>query len=871
MAWRNSSGAGFPPTSCDRPDDAWLHPALRQSRRSPAAAAPTATTSGLPLVHILVPDTWDKMSDGLDGIAIDLPALNVKPTHGELFPLNIQVKDPDWLYRDMLDFTFSVKPGEAKTLWLDLRDRILPVERGFYITIAGAGADFGPASLQGAQIRLIFKSHEAARPEHELDRFTQVRDNFAMMQEEHPGNSRLNLWNRYIADLTELMRVNPNHPLGIYYAARSGVDSGPLPNKLAAIPAGVPPWAFRQVELVGRYKRYVDWFIDHRQSAFGDFGGGLSDDNDLTNIFPGVAFMGSDPDKILDSLRLILEAHYKNNMFSNGINTLQTDYLHSFEEGTNCLSQNLMLDYGNPHTIERAMESARGVKTITGINSAGDRLVRSFYFSATKVAPDDPWDWSRPDCYMMFEPSELLVEYNQNPTALKLLSEVADGLLHHRHVDPATGRGSIPGSIRFSDGQEAGGGGGGAGGAVGYLFWAAWTGTGDKKYLDPLYTDGGGQALNPYPLRFPTALQSAARADFTAPPDGNVPGNQPGAAADNGARGRGGFGNGGGGPGQPGGSGLAGGAGGGVGGGRGGRGGGGRGGRGGGAGRGGTGSLLLSGAGRTDKQALANSYASAISDYDSKEYLYTDGNFWIDRTLAEGSQTSNLQRTRLGGIVHNRNDLLSGNVVSWRFQAPANDQSVALIVGDATNKSFTVVGYNLENTPVNVTMTGWNIDPGIWEITQGIDTNDDNVPDQSVTTRDEKFEASSDIELTFAPHVTTVLTLKLKTPGTPYWKRSDLGICKDDIFIQGNTIGVTVHSIGAVDAPAATLNLVDKSGKVVASAPIPALAAPVDLTPKTANITLTIPAGMQTEGTSVVIDPGVNVEEITARNNRVPL
>ena len=30
--------------------------------------------------------TWENMTGGLDGIAIDLPALNVKPTHGALLP-----------------------------------------------------------------------------------------------------------------------------------------------------------------------------------------------------------------------------------------------------------------------------------------------------------------------------------------------------------------------------------------------------------------------------------------------------------------------------------------------------------------------------------------------------------------------------------------------------------------------------------------------------------------------------------------------------------------------------------------------------------------------------------------------------------------
>ncbi len=117
-----------------------------------------------------------------------------------------------------------------------------------------------------------------------------------------------------------------------------------------------------------------------------------------------------------------------------------------------------------------------------------------------------------------------------------------------------------------------------------------------------------------------------------------------------------------------------------------------------------------------------------------------------------------------------------------------------------------------------------------------------------------------------------MLTLKLKTPGTPYWKRPDLGISREDVFIQGNTVGVKVHNIGAVDAPAATLE--SDGQKAVKSSPprpIPPPPVPLDLYPKTANVTLTMPAGMQIEGASVVIDPGKNVEEITQRNNRVQL
>ena len=66
-----------------------------------AAPPPSAVPakSGLPLVHILISNSWDHLTDGLDGIAIDLPALNVKATHGAYFPLNIQVRDPIWPLR----------------------------------------------------------------------------------------------------------------------------------------------------------------------------------------------------------------------------------------------------------------------------------------------------------------------------------------------------------------------------------------------------------------------------------------------------------------------------------------------------------------------------------------------------------------------------------------------------------------------------------------------------------------------------------------------------------------------------------------------------------------------------------------------------
>lgn len=156
-----------------------------QRTRGPAAAG-SGTDQGprpMPIVHVIIPADfrgvqspghgsaygWENMHAGLDGIAIDLPALHVRPTHGELVPMNLRVKDPVWPMRDMLDVNFSVKPGEAHTLWLDTRDRVLPEGKSLYLTIASASPEFGAASLEGAAVRLVFKRYEDALPEQIAD------------------------------------------------------------------------------------------------------------------------------------------------------------------------------------------------------------------------------------------------------------------------------------------------------------------------------------------------------------------------------------------------------------------------------------------------------------------------------------------------------------------------------------------------------------------------------------------------------------------------------------------------------------------------------------------------------------------------------
>lgn len=775
--------------------------ALPGGARVTPLKAPRAAS--LPLVHVLIPFefrgkdnpvtflgwyagqrwlasyTWQNMRGGLDGIAIDLPALKVKPTHGEYFPLNIRIKDPIWPDRDLFDFTFSVKPGEPKTIFMDTRDKVLPNGYSLYLTIAGAGQDFGPASLDGAQVRLIFKDYNEAVKEQEHDRFTQVRDTISNLCESGANSRKLRAYEKFDREITDLFRVSPDHELGrVYWNYKNGEQPLP-PFKQPEPPAGVPLWAFRQIENLKLVRHFVNWWIDNRQIENGEFGGGLSDDGDMTHQFVGLAHMGVDADKITRSIRKLMEAYYDQGMFTDGMITIQTDELHTYEDGLQVLPQDMNLNYGMPRVVERLMETAKAYERITAINPAGHRHFRSNFYGATKIADEGVWAWQFPLSYCVLHSGMVLVEFNGNPRAKKTLLEIADGLLAHRKKDE-NGRWTIPSCINFFSDKDRGP----SSGAAMHLFWAAYRWTGDEKYLQPFYDIGPGSlgAINGNMIDL-----IGKREEWGSPVT-------------------------------------------------------------------------------SDKRGIEDAYANEIRSSSQRMYLNTEGQWWIDRVTVPSTQ---LQRDRLGGVAEWRGTFYPGHVVSWRFQAPASGEDVAILVQKPKLDEFTVLVYNTKRDEVKASMIAWDIAPGTWEATIGKDANGDDQPDGATETRTVALERTGSMDLTFEPGVTTVVRMKLVKKGTPYWDRADLGIGPDDVKAGSGGIAVTVHNIGAADAPASEAALVDASGKMLATAQVPALAAPLDLTPKRANVTIPVPAGADLAGCRVVLDPGCAIPDITRRNNEV--
>ena len=266
----------------------------------------------------------------------------------------------------------------------------------------------------------------------------------------------------------------------------------------------------------------------------------------------------------------------------------------------------------------------------------------------------------------------------------------------------------------------------------------------------------------------------------------------------------------------------------------------------------------------TDRARLADEYAETIRYNAQRMYMGTEGFPWDDGPYISYGR---VLEDRLGGVPIARGNQFPRHFVSWAFDRPHAAESMAFLVPQPTSSSMTVIAYNVLNDPIEARMTGWDVEPGTWLVTEGIDDNGDDVADRVTGTRTVRFARTGEIPFRFPARTNVVIQLRLQEKATPYWSRPDLGIGTSDVAVKDGKVLVTVHSLGAVDAPASSVSLVDVSGAVIATSVVPALKAPLDFVPKTAVVSLAAPRGRALGGSRVIIDRDETLTEITRRNN----
>lgn len=793
------------------------------SLRKRSATKMSSAPAMQPLVHILIPASvghppagkavtrswaygWENMYDGLDGIAIDLPALKIKATHAGLIPLNIRIKDPIWPARDLIDVSVSVKPNQARTLWLDFRDRVL-TDDSLYLTIASASAEFQPEQLQGAEIRLIFKPRAEAIAEHTADRFNQVRDNWGFLVEEHTTSQRQQLYRRVHRDISDLLRVDPDHQLGrLYWNYMSYRSQGAIPFEQPKAPDDVPLWAFRQLQELKLVRHHINWWIDHRQAPYGDFGGGISDDSDMVQQWPGLALMGVDPEKIDHSMTALADAAYRNGMFTNGLSTIETDELHAYEEGINTNSGLALLRWGEPLNTERMMETVNALGSVIKPNPQGHVLFSSNWYSGKKIYTGSNWEWQKPYSFPILHPAIMLGEFNADRRSRKLITDISDGYLAYGYTAD-DGQWVLPNEINWRTGETRGGemNRGSGAGDVPTVFWTAWHWSGDEKYLKVLdyrVARGGPGALSRLNDNF---LDLLNKRDTWGKTLTEAASTQTGFES------------------------------------------------------------LVAWETTGDKKYLEAMYAQNIRQKSQSMYFNTEGHWWSDRVEARHDL---LQRTRLGGVALVRNRTYPAHTVSWRFDNPESALDVALLLPRPQRNAFKVIAYNLGEEAKTAQMTGWNVTAGRWQLTAGIDTDGDDKIDTVTETRVVDFEKTLATSVKFPPRQNLIIDMKLVEETSPVELRPDIGIGRGDVVVKPREIQVTVHSLGHQDAPASVVVLENAQGKEIARARLPALAAPVDLKPKTAIAKLDIPRGFSVSGARVKVSLVNAAAEVTQLNNQ---
>lgn len=434
-------------------------------------------TSGY-CAHLLIPGS-SLSGEALYKIALHLP----EKTCDGLTSMNLQVHDPLWNDRMLMDYSFSILPRVSCTLLLEPRKRILRPQDGLCITLNASYAIFDHDYMSRLAVTVYYTSREDAREQHIQDRFTQIRDVYSHMVEERPGDPRLRLFRRFKTDIYDLLSIAPDHYLAQCYlydslstcnARLTGVAKPIYWQK--PLKGNVPAWAQRQLEYMTAVKRFLSWWITQRQVENGEFGGGLSDDGDLTSWWPGPALCGLMAHTIQMSLKQEMGAFLEQGMLTNGLSTIQTDEMHVFEEGITALGQCLLTDFSNPRWLELAMDNALGIERISAFNIAGHRHFMSSYYSGVTMAREDPWQMSTGNSYLVCHPLYMLARYNHSPRLIRLICELADGLTAHWK------NGEMHCDIRFEDDTDAVG-------ESDRWYWclvAAYRLTGDGKYLIPL-------------------------------------------------------------------------------------------------------------------------------------------------------------------------------------------------------------------------------------------------------------------------------------------------------------------------------------------------------------------------------------------------
>jgi len=274
---------------------------------------------------------------------------------------------------------------------------------------------------------------------------------------------------------------------------------------------GAPKWAIYMREELARSIDLIDWWIDNRQLENGEIGGGWGDDVEFVPFwaFTGMISEGAS-DRIMKGTRKLVDGVWNSDEVNGdeGFSDLFTWVKPASELVAYSQPMMMVVDYGNPRYVERAMKTTKFLRDFaTGINDRGHRHFKSAYLNATRLG-EEPWmKIEAPLCLRPAFGAAAVCWYNDNPEAVRLMTEWLDSWYEDSlRTDKGKPKGIFPAAVAFETGELGGPGtekwydASREGLALDSFTWPAYQDylydlftqwylmTGEERYLEPMAT-----------------------------------------------------------------------------------------------------------------------------------------------------------------------------------------------------------------------------------------------------------------------------------------------------------------------------------------------------------------------------------------------
>jgi hypothetical protein len=600
-------------------------------------------------------------------------------------------------------------------------------------------------------------------------------------------------------------------------------------------PKGAPQWALKQHEAMQRMLKVIHWWVNEKQIANGELGGKYGDDVEILRWWLP-AILGADDTTALKGYMRLADGVWNSGILERGFAKEVDDVEHSAELFRDTHPAMFMIRYGDPEYIERCLISMQNFEKVwTGITPKGHRHFRSCYLSASKVLDQAPMNVDVALNARAVLPGLWAAWYSGNPALIRLFSEWANAwVADAARADGGKPAGLMPAAIAFAnDGiGEYTGKWYDPGLAYDYYKWESLGHINEMQaQLIGMYgLTGNTSFLKPVDFCYNLMRQAALEKLPENAEEGTLgwakkvllQGGVDKGAADNPMAG------------------------------------------------------IFAMAGQVGGHSKYNDFIAAHGNPYNKYLVDKDIN-----TIDEGLETVlhslryNLPLLTSEVKFTDRvyvpgSDLLFGmytghfgagyeypsTLVTWKNTGP----DMGVFVRQGNSKSATISLYNFGESRT-VTMQTWMLEPGVYRLSTGTDTNDDGQIDADRAERTVVLkERVNQVQLEVPAAKLQALSIEQLKAGPKTGPLADVAISDRDISIDGEQLNVKVHNVGNVTASNINVELW-AGNKKIGSTRIKEIAAPNDLSPRWETVSFKFESGKAT------IRVSIDLPEITTLNN----